>query len=156
MALHTSPTKALRFAPASVPTKPFDLASHSHALSRAGQGEELDAMFQKRDDPYGSMEAGFGGNLSWAPGGHSYGANDFSDKVIRQGFIRKVFGMSMLDSAEFLPGQSSAHVLQSAVSNQATAARTAEGHILYTARTCSIFVLSLSQEHCEACWERFS
>lgn len=40
------------------------------------------------------MEAGFGGgNLSWAPGGHAYSANDFSDKVIRQGFIRKVFGI---------------------------------------------------------------
>lgn len=43
------------------------------------------------------MEAGLGGgNLSWAPGGQSYeayGANDFSDKVIRQGFIRKVFGI---------------------------------------------------------------
>jgi hypothetical protein len=49
-------------------------------------------MFQKRDDPYGSMEAGYGGNLSWTPGGVAVGGGDFSEKVVRQGFIRKVFG----------------------------------------------------------------
>lgn len=38
------------------------------------------------------MEAGFGGNLSWAPGG-AVGGGDFTEKVVRQGFIRKVFGI---------------------------------------------------------------
>lgn len=49
-------------------------------------------MFQKRDDPYGAMEAGMSGgqNLSWAPDGGVGG--DFTEKIVRQGFIRKVFG----------------------------------------------------------------
>lgn len=37
------------------------------------------------------MEAGYGGNLSWAPGGANVGG-DFTEKIVRQGFIRKVFG----------------------------------------------------------------
>ena len=59
-------------------------------------------MFQKRDDPYGSMEAGFGGNLSWAPGGGVGG--DFTEKAVRQGFVRKVFGM-------YFPSGSESHLV---------------------------------------------
>ena len=97
------------------------------------------------------MEAGFGGgNLSWAPGGHAYSANDFSDKVIRQGFIRKVFGMSILGSArpELVDAEEDALLLMYE-SAQGFRVTKAECSNLYTAhqRFCSRKIEDLVAEH---------